>query len=382
MKKILFISNRNPFAERFSGDVIRAKKFVKYLSRNNYVKVISPNNDNTTIKESKFNYEGFESSNFFSKFVRILLSLFNFKPMQLGFFYNSKIDKFVKDNFENYDYIFFQSFRSAQYLPEKFIGITILDLADLMSKNYKQTSNNLIFLNPLKFIYFLESKLLKSYEKFCLNNFEKILLHSEKEIKTVDQNLKKKIYQYSFGVDRIKNKYKYNVKNNKIIFIGNIKYMPNKKACYDFANKILPKLIQKHSDLEFHIIGEISKIDAYILKKFKGVKVIGKVNNLEPYLNKVICGIANLKISSGIQTKILTYMSYGIPSICSQQVYENFDALKKSKINYYKNDNDFIKLIIKLKKNKNFGQSSSKLALKNIRNFKWEKILPFLNKVF
>ena len=75
-------------------------------------------------------------------------------------------------------------------------------------------------------------------------------------------------------------------------------------------------------------------------------------------------------------------MSYGIPSICSQQVYENFDALKKSKINYYKNDNDFIKLIIKLKKNKNFGQSSSKLALKNIRNFKWEKILPFLNKVF
>ena len=219
MKKILFISNRNPFAERFSGDVIRAKKFVKYLSRNNYVKVISPNNDNTTIKESKFNYEGFESSNFFSKFVRILLSLFNFKPMQLGFFYNSKIDKFVKDNFENYDYIFFQSFRSAQYLPEKFIGITILDLADLMSKNYKQTSNNLIFLNPLKFIYFLESKLLKSYEKFCLNNFEKILLHSEKEIKTVDQNLKKKIYQYSFGVDRIKNKYKYSFKNNKIIFI-------------------------------------------------------------------------------------------------------------------------------------------------------------------
>tara|TARA_Y100000816_G_C26044464_1_gene547268 strand:- start:47 stop:274 length:228 start_codon:yes stop_codon:yes gene_type:complete len=75
-------------------------------------------------------------------------------------------------------------------------------------------------------------------------------------------------------------------------------------------------------------------------------------------------------------------MSYGIPSICSKQVYENFDALKKSKINYYKNDNDFIKLIIKLKKNKNFGQSSSKLALKNIKNFKWEKILPFLNKVF
>ena len=42
MKKILFISPRNPFSGRYSGDVVRAKKFAYYLSRNNYVKVISP----------------------------------------------------------------------------------------------------------------------------------------------------------------------------------------------------------------------------------------------------------------------------------------------------------------------------------------------------
>ena len=34
MKKILFICPRNPFAERFSGDVIRAKKFIYYFSLN------------------------------------------------------------------------------------------------------------------------------------------------------------------------------------------------------------------------------------------------------------------------------------------------------------------------------------------------------------
>ena len=66
-------------------------------------------------------------------------------------------------------------------------------------------------------------------------------------------------------------------------------------------------------------------------------KIHNKVKNLEPYLNNVICGLANLNISSGIQTKILTYMSYGIPSICSQKVAENFDAIKGSKVNIYKN---------------------------------------------
>ena len=42
MKKILFICPRSPFSERFSGDVIRAKKFIYFLSKNNYVKVLSP----------------------------------------------------------------------------------------------------------------------------------------------------------------------------------------------------------------------------------------------------------------------------------------------------------------------------------------------------
>ena len=49
-----------------------------------------------------------------------------------------------------------------------------------------------------------------------------------------------------------------------------------------------------------------------------GVKIFGKVKNLEPYLSNVICGLANLRISTGIQTKLLTYMSYGIPCICSE----------------------------------------------------------------
>ena len=98
-------------------------------------------------------------------------------------------------------------------------------------------------------------------------------------------------------------------------------------------------------------------------------------------MDKVICGLANLKISSGIQTKLLTYMSYGIPSICSQQVAENFDAIKKSKINFYKNKEEMIKIILKLKKNKNFSLSSSKRALKTIKKFKWDKILSILNKV-
>ena len=53
MKKILFISPRDPFSGRFSGDVIRAEKFLNFLKRKNLVTAISPGNFNLTKKKRK-----------------------------------------------------------------------------------------------------------------------------------------------------------------------------------------------------------------------------------------------------------------------------------------------------------------------------------------
>ena len=71
MKKILFICPRNPFSERFSGDVIRAKKFIYFFSKNNYVKVVSPNLKDSKKKDSRFSYEGFKEVNIFIKIFYI-----------------------------------------------------------------------------------------------------------------------------------------------------------------------------------------------------------------------------------------------------------------------------------------------------------------------
>ena len=71
---------------------------------------------------------------------------------------------------------------------------------------------------------------------------------------------------------------KFNKKNYKIIFVGNIKYTPNKNACFEFATKILPKINKIYPEIEFHIIGEISKIDKFLLLSKNNVKIFGKKN--------------------------------------------------------------------------------------------------------
>ena len=381
MKKILFISVRNPFSERFSGDVIRSKKFVQYLLKKNNVEVICLGSSNKVITSKKLIIRSFKRDNPLQCAFNILTSLIKFKPLHFSFFYSAEIKEFVKDNYQNFDVIFCQSIRSFQFLSDEIHKKIVLDMGDLYSKNYYQTFKELSFVNPLKIIYFFESILVKKFENYCLKTADTTLLFSRKEINLLKDIKKNKIIQINFGIDKIKNLYKHNKNNYKIIFIGNIKYAPNRQACFNFIKKIFPKLKSRFSNIEFHIFGEIRDIDKNFFMRTDGVKFYGKIKNLEPYLSKVICGLANLNISTGIQTKLLTYMSYGIPSISSRKVLENFDKISSYKMIYYKNNSDLKNLIIKLKENKSLGNQASKRSLSAIKNFKWEKVLKIFDKI-
>jgi glycosyltransferase involved in cell wall biosynthesis len=95
--------------------------------------------------------------------------------------------------------------------------------------------------------------------------------------------------------------------------------------------------------------------------------------------------LANLKIATGIQGKVLTYMSYGLPVICSNKVSFNFD----NSVMNYKNNVELIKKILSLKNNKQLSKSLSKRSLAFVKklnsdkiNSKYLKIVRFNNKLF
>ena len=358
------------FLNRFSGDVIRAKKFIIHLSKKNLVDVISLNENNIKKKFTNIKYIGFKESNLLEKLYFIFTSLFKLQPMQNGYFYSKNLNDYVIKNKNKYDLILSQSFRTAQFVPNDFKKKKILDMGDLYSLNYKRTFQQLNITNPMKFIYFIESLLIRKYEKKCFKKFDKIFLFSKKEIDSVNRLFKKKIIKINFGIDQVTNKFKYSKKNYKIIFVGNIKYTPNRVACYEFVNKILPELNKNYPNIEFHIIGEISKLDNFFLSKKNNVKILGKQNKLDRYLINSICGMANLNISSGVQTKLLTYMSYGLPVICSKRTSKNFN----NDVLSYSNDNDLINKIYNLKNNKKFSEKFSKKSLACIRKLSWSKI--------
>ena len=60
MKKILFISVRDPFSGRFSGDVIRANKFINFLSKKYQVEIISLGEVNKNFKRKNLKHSIFK----------------------------------------------------------------------------------------------------------------------------------------------------------------------------------------------------------------------------------------------------------------------------------------------------------------------------------
>ena len=367
MKKILFISTRNPFSNKYSGDVIGSKKVISVLKKNSNLDVVT-----LGAKEdfSQKNIFIFKSPVLLLKIFNLVKFIFFLQPLQFGLFHSSKMKQFIYDRASNYDLIFFYHIRSSQYLPKNYYGKKIIEMGDLYSNNYKQTFNNLSIINPLKYIYFLESLFIKNLEKKIFTDFDKIILFSKKEIKEIDKSLRKKIIYINISIDKIKKKFLFSKNNKKVLFIGNCKYLPNILAVKNFVKNILPKLKKDIPGVKFEVVGEISFFNRFYLSFYKNVKCWGQQKKLDKFIKGSFCGLANLEIATGVQGKILSYMSYGLPVICSKLTSHHFDK----NVITYNDEKDFVIKLNKLKNDKKFSIQTSKKSLRFINKFIWEKI--------
>ena len=148
-------------------------------------------------------------------------------------------------------------------------------MGDLYSDNYLQTFKYLNIFSPLKYIYFLESIIIKNIEEKIFSSFDKVLLFSKKEVKSIKKIYHNKIFQVNESVEKINKKAKFSTKKPNILFIGNLNYLPNILAVKDFAKNILPSLIKKNSNIKFCIIGNIKNLDKYFLSRNKNIIFLG-----------------------------------------------------------------------------------------------------------
>ena len=377
MKKILLITPRYPYPV-LGGDKDRFVGIANTLSRKNKIDIICASN--------KYHYKNHHDNlarkikifkiNFFLRIFYSIFFLFKANPIQVSFYYSKTLKVYIQKIMNRYDAIIFHGIRSAQYLPNNFKGKKILEMTDLMSLNFKKIYKALSLYNPIKYLYFVESFLIKKYENAICKKFDKIILISKNDLyEEKNVKFKNKISIVPSGISSNKRIYKFSVNNYKIIFLGNIKYYPNKIACYNFAKNIMPIISKNFKNIEFHIIGKINLIDRFLLGLNNKIKIHGPIINIEKIIKNSICGINNVNITTGFQTKTLNYMSYGLPTVALKKARNN-EFNNNKEIIYFKNNYEFIKKIIKVKNDKKFSETISKICHSKInKNYSWSKRL-------
>ena len=386
MQKILIVSSKNLLSQPFEGAQKRILDISKFLSKKNQIDLVCFGENILKKKNDLKYFNHFEvfKTNFVSKIVNMVSAFLRLEPIQNGYFFSKEMSNYIDENKDNYDVIIFHLIRSAQYLPKEYRGKTILEMTDLMSANYDQIIKNISLFNPIKYFYFFENILVKNYEKKVSNFFDKVVFISKKELnisKTLIDKNKISVVGNQFNIQSKAFKHKKN--NYKILFVGNVNYFPNKLACYNFAKKLMPKLNEKYKNIEFNIIGKINFVDRFILSRLKNVKIHGPLKKIHKLVKKSICGICNLRIATGLQMKIFTYMSYGLPSVVHKNSFPK-NVLKKNKqVLVYTKDEELISLISKLVENKRISNKISNNSFRLLKNkFNSSKIYNDYLKIF
>lgn len=183
MKKALFISSR-PIYPIICGGQIRTEQQLEFLSRKYEVDVVFVSNvENPDINP----YLRFAKSakSFYRSKIKCLLGTLRFVtnnfPLQVNYYFDSNLKRYVKNTINNYDLVFCNNIRTAEFVRTLNGPKKVIDFVDAISMNYDKARQHSHGLKRL--IYEIDFHRCKSYEQRLLNEFDGFSIISD-----VDKN--------------------------------------------------------------------------------------------------------------------------------------------------------------------------------------------------
>ena len=161
------------------------------------------------------------------------------------------------------------------------------------------------------------------YEYKACNNSDLIITITEEE----------KIYLKKLRLDNTENipygintkhfyyNWKSDLKEIKILYVGDYNHYPNREAVNIIVNKIFPELKENISNLKFIIVGR--NTNKLKIKADKNVFIFENVEDVRIYYWSCTCMVVPVFSGSGLRIKVLEAASCGIPLVISPLA--NFD---------------------------------------------------------
>jgi glycosyltransferase involved in cell wall biosynthesis len=243
-------------------------------------------------------------------------------PFQTAGFYNCSAQKFIRNHIHDYDAVYVHTIRMAEYfrkLPHTDYQKILIEFNDAISLNYTEAKKRAAF--PMNVVYATEEHRVIRYEQTLLKTFDhfNVISPYDKEylVKSLPENIKRRInftcIPHGIADNQIIKK-EYHA-SDKVYFIGQLDYVPNRDSIYFFLDIIWPVLKKDIPNSECVIIGkgDMKKYDRYV--NSPGVTFTGFVSDAYAIIKDCACLVAPIRFGAGMPSKIIEAMAYGIPVV-------------------------------------------------------------------
>jgi sugar transferase (PEP-CTERM/EpsH1 system associated) len=317
--KLFFLLPRVPYPTE-KGDKLRAFNQLKQLSRKHEI-ILCALNDSFLHEDAEEVLSTYAKHVYIinisraSIYLHLIKTLFSDKPLQVGYFYNKRINKIIHSLIDKHkpDHIFCQLIRMAEYVKDVPLPKT-LDYQDVFSKNMERR----LAISPfyMKPFMRMEYRRLLRYEHDIFEMFDNKVIISIPDRDLIPHPDKEKIIVSRNGVDTTFFMPMDRKKEYDLVFTGNMGYPPNINAAEFLAHKILP-IVQPHKpDIRILIAGASPNLRVSVLKS-ENIDVSGWVPDMRDCYAMAKIFIAPMQIGTGLQNKLLEAMAMQIPCITS-----------------------------------------------------------------
>lgn len=384
--ELLFLSHRIPYPPD-KGDKIRSWNILKGLAERYRVHLGCFIDDEEDLKYVD-HLRGVCDSCHFARLnpliarLRSTTALLNGDPLSLSYYRNAGLQGWVDDliNERALESVFVFSGAVAQFVPASLSEKVrrIVDFVDVDSDKWRQYAENKSW--PASWIYGREGRKLLEFERRIAAQSDAGLFVSPAEaafFRTLAPESSDKISHINNGVDfeffdpaqTFENPFA--AAECPLVFTGAMDYWPNADAVIWFTEEILPRLREKRKDIHFYIVGSKPGSEVKALARHDGVTVTGRVEDVRPYLAYGAAVVAPLRISRGVQNKVLEGMAMAKPVVATSQALEGIDAVAGEEVLKADDPDEFTGKILSLLDSDKDSLLGKRARARVMRDYAW-----------
>jgi glycosyltransferase involved in cell wall biosynthesis len=199
---------------------------------------------------------------------------------------------------------------------------------DLWKKTFQEKKNPL-----LKFILYLQSRLVQKFETAIINNSSGVAAISQEDLTELNKMSHVPCEVIPLGLNFEQPLADCKEKGIKFLFIGRLDWPPNRDGLEWLLKEVWPAVIEKRPEAVLKIVGSGNKDWVKNYQGLKGINIVGFVNSLREAYEDCHFTVVPITYGSGTRIKVIESFALGRRLISTKMGVQGADLKPQDYVN-------------------------------------------------